>query len=83
MYPIEYDWPRIARITLLAIAFVGAGFAVMPAGGLASIASGLALWLGFGVALVLSGLVHREDLVAGRSLLRDLREQLIVEKSSR
>ena len=80
-YAINYDWLRIAKVTLLAMAFVCVGFALVPAAGLVSVASGLALWLGFGAALVLTGLVHRDDVVAGRSLLLGLYGRLAREKA--
>ncbi|MEJ7784517.1 MAG: oligosaccharide flippase family protein [Solirubrobacteraceae bacterium] len=77
-YPIAYDWQRIGRIVLMAVAAVVAAGLTAPAGTVAAAAWGLAAWLVFVAALVITRAVPREEVTilrewTGRARVRVLR----------
>ena len=71
IYPVPWDWPRIAGTTALTVALCLASLAIdawISIG--VSIPIRLAITLAFPLALVLTGLFPRRDLVALRARLR-------------
>jgi O-antigen/teichoic acid export membrane protein len=82
VYPIPYDWPRIARITAIGavavlVARLGAPSGVALSAGWAAIC-----WLAFVLALVLTRTITREELARVRAapgaLRARLRERMLI-----
>jgi O-antigen/teichoic acid export membrane protein len=55
LFPVPYEWGRLARIVLGSAALVGLGELLMPTSGLAGLAGRVALWLAYPAVLVASG----------------------------
>jgi O-antigen/teichoic acid export membrane protein len=55
LFPIPYEWSRLARVVVVSALLVGLGELLMPTEGLAGLAGRLALWLAYPALLVLSG----------------------------
>jgi O-antigen/teichoic acid export membrane protein len=55
LFPVPYEWGRLARILLGSAALVGLGELLMPTSGLAGLAGRVALWLAFPAVLAASG----------------------------
>jgi O-antigen/teichoic acid export membrane protein len=67
LFPVPYEWRRLALIVLSAAAVVGAGEAFLPTSGFWGLAERSALWLAYPAALLATGFLHpgeRERLVA-------------------
>ena len=67
VYPVPYDWGRIARMLLIGATVVVAATAVSPQGHVAGVAWALAAWLVYVAALVATGTVTRGDVAAARA----------------
>jgi O-antigen/teichoic acid export membrane protein len=70
VYPIPYDWSRLARIAFLAAAVVGAGAVLEPSGEAASAAWAVVWWMIYVAALLATRTLTREDLRSALQLLR-------------
>jgi O-antigen/teichoic acid export membrane protein len=55
LFPVPYEWGRLARIVLVSAALVGLGELLLPTEGFAGLASRTVLWLVYPLALFLSG----------------------------
>jgi O-antigen/teichoic acid export membrane protein len=82
LFPVPYQWARLARVVLTAAALVGAGELLMPTSGAAGLLGRAALFAAYPLALLASGfftpgervwlarLRHPADLVASFQRLR-------------
>jgi O-antigen/teichoic acid export membrane protein len=70
LFPIPYEWRRLALIVLSAAALVGAGEALLPTSGAAGLASRAALWLAYPAVLFAIGFLHEEERSRLVALLR-------------
>jgi O-antigen/teichoic acid export membrane protein len=70
LFPVPYEWRRLALVVLSAAALVGAGEALLPTAGLAGLASRAALWLVYPLALFALGFLHEEERSRLGELLR-------------
>jgi O-antigen/teichoic acid export membrane protein len=70
LFPVPYEWARLALVAGLAAALVGAGEALLPTAGLAGLASRTALWLVYPLALFAFGFLHEEERSRLGELLR-------------
>jgi O-antigen/teichoic acid export membrane protein len=61
LFPVPYEWSRLARIVLTSAALVGFGEWLAPAAGATGFAARLALWLAYPAALLLSGFFSAEE----------------------
>ena len=61
LFPVPYEWARLARILFVAAALVGFGEVVLPAAGFAGFVGRLALGLLFPVALFATGFFTDEE----------------------
>jgi hypothetical protein len=61
LFPVPYEWRRLALIVILAAAVIGAGEALLPTSGFAGLASRTALWLGYPALLYAFGFLHEEE----------------------
>jgi len=75
VYPIAYDWPRMAQVTGIAVAVVAAVAIISPSGLAAQTLWALAGWLTFLVLLVTTGAIDRHDVGLIRSTVRGRRAQ--------
>lgn len=55
LFPVPYEWARLARVVLSAIAVVAAGELLLPTSGAIGLLSRSALWLAYPLALLISG----------------------------
>jgi O-antigen/teichoic acid export membrane protein len=61
LFPVPYEWSRLARVVLAAAALVGIGELGMPTEGAGGLAGRLLLWAAFPVLLLLSGFFTAEE----------------------
>jgi O-antigen/teichoic acid export membrane protein len=61
LFPVPYEWGRLALVVLTAAALVGAGEALLPTAGFVGLASRTALWLAFPLILFATGFLHAEE----------------------
>jgi O-antigen/teichoic acid export membrane protein len=61
LFPVPYEWRRLALIVLLAAAVIGAGEAFLPTSGFAGLASRTVLWLAYPALLYAVGFLHEEE----------------------
>jgi O-antigen/teichoic acid export membrane protein len=61
LFPVPYEWRRLALVVLSAAALVGGAEAVLPTAGFAGLASRTALWLAYPLALFAIGFLHEEE----------------------
>jgi O-antigen/teichoic acid export membrane protein len=75
LFPVPYEWSRLARLLLVSAVLVGLGELLMPTEGVAGLAGRAVLWAAFPLALLASGFFSAEE----RRLLALLRrpEELI------
>ncbi|HVY79249.1 MAG TPA: lipopolysaccharide biosynthesis protein [Solirubrobacterales bacterium] len=55
LFPVPYEWGRLARIVLISAALVGLGELLLPTDGLAGLTLRFGLWLVYPLALLVSG----------------------------
>jgi O-antigen/teichoic acid export membrane protein len=61
LFPVPYEWSRLARIVLAAAVLVAAGELLLPTEGLAGFAGRAALWLAYPAALFAGGFFTVEE----------------------
>ncbi len=61
LFPVPYEWRRLALIVLSAAALIGAGEALLPTSGFAGLASRTVLWLAYPALLYAVGFLHEEE----------------------
>jgi O-antigen/teichoic acid export membrane protein len=69
LFPVPYEWSRLARVVLVSAALVGLGELLMPTTGIAGLAGRLVLWAAYPALLLASGFFSAEE----RGWLRMLR----------
>jgi O-antigen/teichoic acid export membrane protein len=55
LFPVPYEWGRLARIVLVSAALVGLGELLLPTAGAGGLLSRTVLWLAYPLSLLLSG----------------------------
>ncbi len=75
LFPVPYEWGRLARVVLVSAALVGIGELALPTAGFAGLAGRIALWAGFPLLLWASGFLRPGERAA-LSILRHPRELL-------
>ncbi|MGB7589558.1 MAG: polysaccharide biosynthesis C-terminal domain-containing protein [Solirubrobacterales bacterium] len=61
LFPVPYEWLRLARIVLVSAALVGLGEWLLPTAGLGGFVARTALWLAYPAALLVSGFLNEEE----------------------
>jgi O-antigen/teichoic acid export membrane protein len=61
LFPVPYEWSRLARIVLVTAALVAAGELLLPTDGFAGLAGRLVLWFAYPAILLLSGFFSDEE----------------------
>jgi O-antigen/teichoic acid export membrane protein len=69
LFPVPYEWARLARVVLVSAAIVLLGELLLPANGAVGLLARIALWLAYPAVLLLSGFFTDEE----RSWLTRLR----------
>lgn len=69
-YPVPYNWPRVARVTVVVAGYLAASEWLIPQAGVLWLALRCAFALTFPAALLLVGAVTRPELRRGRELVR-------------
>ena len=70
LFPVPFEWGRLARIVGLAAAIVAAGELLLPTDGAVGLISRLAVWLAFPPALWFCGFLEPNERRVLRELLR-------------
>ena len=73
LFPVPYEWGRLARIVLVSAVLVGLGELLLPTSGAAGLAGRVILWLAYPAVLLLGGFFTPEER-RWLSLLRRPRE---------
>ena len=55
LFPVPYEWGRLARVVLVSAVLVGAGELLLPTAGFAGLLPRTALWLAYPLALLATG----------------------------
>jgi O-antigen/teichoic acid export membrane protein len=55
LFPVPYEWGRLARVVLVSVALVASGEALLPTDGIAGLLGRAALWATYPLALLASG----------------------------
>jgi O-antigen/teichoic acid export membrane protein len=78
LFPVPYEWGRLALLVLVTAATVGAGEAFLPTDGVGAVASRTALWLALPVLLWAAGFLTAEERRSLGAMLRPaaVRERL-------
>jgi O-antigen/teichoic acid export membrane protein len=61
LFPVPYEWGRLARVVLVTAAIVGLGELLLPTDGLGGLAARVVLWLAYPAALFASGFFTAEE----------------------
>jgi O-antigen/teichoic acid export membrane protein len=61
LFPVPYEWGRLARVVVITAALVGLGELFLPTDGIAGLAGRVVLWLLFPLVLLLSGFFTVEE----------------------
>ncbi len=61
LFPVPYEWGRLARIVLVTAALVGLGELLLPTAGFAGLAGRVILWLAYPLVLLFSGFFTAEE----------------------
>ena len=61
LFPVPYEWGRLARVVLVSTALVALGELLLPTDGLAGLAGRAVLWLLYPLALFATGFFTREE----------------------
>jgi O-antigen/teichoic acid export membrane protein len=69
LFPVPYEWGRLARVVLVSAAIVAAGEALLPTEGFAGLLERVVLWAAYPFALLAAGFFNAEE----RRWLRRLR----------
>jgi O-antigen/teichoic acid export membrane protein len=79
LFPVPYEWSRLARVVLISAALVLLGEFLLPTSGAAGFLLRIVLWLVYPAALLLSGFVTEEE----RGWLKHLRHPVELLESFR
>jgi hypothetical protein len=69
LFPVPYEWARLARLLAVSIALVLIGEVLLPTSGAAGLAGRIVVWLAYPVTLLAAGFFSDEE----RRWLRRLR----------
>jgi O-antigen/teichoic acid export membrane protein len=69
LFPVPYEWARLAQAFGLAAVLVAAGELLLPTSGAAGFAGRAGLWLAYPLVLYLTGFLNEEERAAARQLL--------------
>jgi len=61
LFPVPYEWSRLARIVLVSAGLVGLGELLLPTDGFAGLAGRVVLWLAYPAILLASGFFTAEE----------------------
>ena len=61
LFPVPYQWARLARVVLISAALVGAGEWLLPTAGAAGLLGRAGLWLAYPLALLAAGFFTAEE----------------------
>jgi O-antigen/teichoic acid export membrane protein len=61
LFPVPYEWGRLARIVLVSALLVGAGELLLPTEGFAGLAARTAFWLAYPIALLAVGFFTKPE----------------------
>ncbi|HEY8809804.1 MAG TPA: oligosaccharide flippase family protein, partial [Solirubrobacterales bacterium] len=61
LFPVPYQWGRLARVLLVSAALVGLGELLLPTEGFAALLARIVLWLAYPAVLLLSGFFTDEE----------------------
>jgi O-antigen/teichoic acid export membrane protein len=61
LFPVSYEWGRLARVVLVTAATVGLGELLLPTDGFAGLLGRAALWLTYPAVLLISGFFTAEE----------------------
>jgi O-antigen/teichoic acid export membrane protein len=61
LFPVPYEWARLARIVAISTVLVGLGELLLPASGFLGLTARAVLWFTYPVALLLSGFFSAEE----------------------
>jgi O-antigen/teichoic acid export membrane protein len=61
LFPVPYEWSRLARIVLISAALVGLGELLLPTDGFVGLLARIAFWAAYPAALLLSGFFTDEE----------------------
>jgi O-antigen/teichoic acid export membrane protein len=61
LFPVPYQWGRLARVLLVSAALVGLGELLLPTDGFAGLLARIVLWLAYPAVLLLSGFFTDEE----------------------
>jgi O-antigen/teichoic acid export membrane protein len=61
LFPVPYEWGRLARIVLVSAALVGGGELLLPTDGFAGLIARTAFWLAYPVALLAAGFFTKAE----------------------
>ena len=70
LFPVPYEWRRLALIVLSAAALIGAGEALLPTSGFVGLASRTVLWLAYPGVLFAIGFLQEEERSRLAAMLR-------------
>ena len=70
LFPIRYEWGRLALVVLSAVALVAVGETLLPTSGAVGLISRGALWLAYPGVLFAAGFLHPEERAGLAELLR-------------
>jgi O-antigen/teichoic acid export membrane protein len=78
LFPVRYEWGRLAMLVLVTGATVAGGELLLPTDGLGGLASRFGLWLALPVVVVACGFLRPEERASMRAVLRPsaVRERL-------
>jgi O-antigen/teichoic acid export membrane protein len=61
LFPVPYEWSRLARVVIVSAALVGFGELLLPTDGIAGLLERIVLWLAYPAMLLLSGFFTGEE----------------------
>jgi O-antigen/teichoic acid export membrane protein len=70
LFPVPYEWPRLAQVAALAAALVAGGELLLPTDGFSGLASRTGVWLAFPAALWATGFLRPAERRAVAGMLR-------------
>src|SRR3954462_15666991 len=70
LFPIRYEWGRLALVVLSAVALVAVGETLLPTSGAVGLISRGALWLAYPAILFAAGFLHPDERAGLAELLR-------------
>jgi O-antigen/teichoic acid export membrane protein len=69
LFPVPYEWRRLALLVLVTAATIGAGEALLPTEGVVAAATRTALWLALPLLLLAAGFLTAEERLRLRAML--------------